>query len=141
MSEKFNQSESSFKMCRIRAEYCNRFHIEHDALIWQTNQGNILLTYANTKMYIIIDDSDRFDSSPYNHIEIKLDDGTATAIQLTEDLDHVADYLMANEYPIEYTPVPTLNTLEWYKNIELGKAALELQHLEDIIEAWEVDDE
>ena len=141
MSEKFNQSESSFRECRISAEYCNRFKLEHNALVWENGDRQILLTYANTRVCLIIDDAESFYSNPYNHIEIKLDHRVATAIQITPEIEHIADYLMENEYPVLYNPVPDMSTIEWLDNVELGKAALELADVENIIEAWEVDDE
>ena len=136
MTEQFNQSESSFKPCEINATYCYIFKIQHGALIWKREDREMILTYANAKLILVeIDDC-------YNHLEILIEDEEyATAIQLTEDLMPVADYMMENGYEIHYKPVPDLLTLEWYKNMEIGKATLELQNVEDIIEAWSEDED
>lgn len=145
MSEKFNnpefdKPELAFKPCRIQAEYCNRFHIEHDALTLRAYGHEVILTYANTKMVLMIDNSNSFYSSPYNHIEIRLNKDMATAIQITKELEDVADYLMENEYPVLYLPVLDLLTLEWYENIAVGEALMELDNINEIIKGWESDD-
>lgn len=93
--------------------------METPKITLETTNGDLDLTYENTRLRTFADES-------LDHIERKYEDGTLRGLRVGRA---VLDLLFENNYPMSYDPIPDEATINWFTSLEADGLDEELDSL------------
>ena len=115
------KAEVSFHAVEVDCTYWDGIPRKHQALIMAGEDGEILLHWANTRVFM-------FDGETiYDHIEISFENGQAIALQIDENNMPIVDFLHENGYEFCHPALPDPETQRWALAVqrEVGALAIE----------------